>query len=645
MRSESGFGAVLLLLLLMATVSVPAGAVGAEPIDEVLPLRIELIDHSNHPEVLITVSVPRELVGKDIPEDQFAVLDGRTQVIPEVTRLSSDDLEVVLVLDTSGSMAGAAIEEAKSAAKAFTAQLPTGVRIAVVGFGSEPRTATSFTTDLAVADAAIDRLSARGETALYDAVAAAADLFENEARRAVVVLSDGGDTVSGSTLEEAIIGLLAAKADFYAVGLDTSETDDAALSRMSIASGGALVAAEDPAALAGIFDEIASGLVNRYLLRYTSESFEATEIVVGVAADGILAQGSERVNYPAPPAVAVTPGPPVTAPAVLDPIAPPTPIIAQAPGLLGNKAALFSGLGAIFLGSIIILSLLLTSDHRVRLSRKDKALSSESDASGVTKRAILFAEDKLQKGGRRSGLGILLERAGSRLRVGEFVLMAFSAALIAFSAGYFLGGWLPAVGLGALVAGGSRLPLQMRANRRQKAFADQLSDNLQLVAGSVRAGYGLVQAIDTVAGEALPPTSEEFHRIVAEINLGRDAGEALRAAAERTQSDDFTWVVEAMDVHRQVGGDLSELLDSVAATIRERTQLRRKVDALSAEGRLSAIVLLSLPFGLAGFISVANPGFMDELFMTGIGQTLIAVGLTLMAIGVVWMRKIIDLDY
>jgi len=352
------------------------------------------------------------------------------------------------------------------------------------------------------------------------------------------------------------------------------------------------------------------------------------------------------VNFPAPPAEDVPAAPTVTVPAALDLITPaPTPVVGQAPGLLGNRAALYSGAGAIFVGSAMILGVLFTSQRRIRLGRRDEALSTASEASGVTSRAILFAEDRLQKGDKRSSLGILLERAGSRLRVGEFLLMAFSATVVAFALGYFLGGWLAAIIVGVVVAGGSRLPLQMRATRRQKAFADQLSDNLQLIAGSVRAGYGLVQAIDTVAGEALPPTSEEFHRIVAEINLGRDTGEALSAAAERTQSDDFTWVVEAMDVHRQVGGDLSELLESVAGTIRERTQLRRKVDALSAEGRLSAIVLLSLPFGLAGFISVANPGFMDELFTTGVGQALIVVGLTLMAIGVVWMRKIIDLDY
>ncbi|MDH3730678.1 MAG: VWA domain-containing protein, partial [Acidimicrobiia bacterium] len=286
MTKESG--TVALLLLLMAMMLPSASALGAEHVDQVLPLRIELIDHSDHPDIAITVSVPRELVGTDISEDQFAVLEGTTQVVPTVSKLSSDDLEVVLVLDTSGSMAGAPLAEAKSAAKAFTAQLPAGVRVAVVGFGSAPQTATDFTTDLSAADSAIDGLSAQGETALYDAVAAAAGLFENEARRVVVVLSDGGDTVSGSSLEQAIIGLLAAEADFYAVGLDTSETDDAALSRMSIASDGALVAAEDPAALAGIFDEIASGLVNRYLLRYTSESFDATEVLVAVAASGIL---------------------------------------------------------------------------------------------------------------------------------------------------------------------------------------------------------------------------------------------------------------------------------------------------------------------------------------------------------------------
>ena len=637
---------VLLLILLMAMVPTPASA--QEQAEEVLPLRIELVEFDDHPNIAVTVSVPRPLVGKDIPADKFVVVDSGAPVAPSVEKLSNDDLEVVLVLDTSGSMAGPPLAEAKAAAVAFIAQLPQGVRLSAVSFGSEPRTVAGFTTDLEQVDAAIARLQAAGETALYDGIVTAASLFDagTEARRAVVLLSDGGDTVSSETLEVAIIDLLAAGADFYAVALETSEADSATLNRMAVASAGQVVAADDPAALSGIFNEIAAGLVNRYRLDYTTESFGSTEVVVGVVADGILAQGAERVTFPASPAVPAAPSPPPAAPQALEPVTPPPlPVAQSAPGLLGNPAALWAGAGAIFLASSIILGLALTAKRRIRLGGALATRNTEDESSALANRAILFAEEKLGDTKGQSGLSSLLERAGSALRPGEFLLMATSAAMVAFALGYFAGGLLPAALLGGLVVAGARLPLEVRATKRQTAFANQLGDNLQLIAGSVRAGYGLVQAIDTVAHEALPPTSDEFRRIVAEVNLGRDTGEALRASAERTRSEDFTWVVEAMDVHRQVGGDLSELLESVAATIRERTQLRRKVQALSAEGRLSAIILLALPFAIGGFITVVNPTYMRELYITGMGQSLIALGLVLMTVGVFWMRKVIDLDY
>jgi tight adherence protein B len=296
------------------------------------------------------------------------------------------------------------------------------------------------------------------------------------------------------------------------------------------------------------------------------------------------------------------------------------------------------------LAAAIILGLIFTTRRRALLGTTDTSPSGEQH-SDLAEKAIQFAEVALDGSDRRGGLPSLLERAGSTLRPGEFMLMTVSGTIVFFALGFFALGLLGAILLAAFAAIGARVLLEVKATKRQEAFADQLGDNLQLIAGSVRAGYGLVQAIDTVGHEALSPTAEEFRRIVAEINLGRDTGEALRASAERTKCEDFTWVVEAMDVHRAVGGDLSELLESVASTIRERTQLRRKVQALSAEGRLSAIVLLALPFAIGGFVTVSNPGYMDELYKTGIGQGLIVTGLVLMGIGVYWMRRVIDLDY
>jgi tight adherence protein B len=153
-----------------------------------------------------------------------------------------------------------------------------------------------------------------------------------------------------------------------------------------------------------------------------------------------------------------------------------------------------------------------------------------------------------------------------------------------------------------------------------------------------------MQAIDTVAKEAQPPAATEFSRVLSEARLGMPIDEALNAMAERVGGEDFRWVVLAINIQRQVGGNLAALLTTVANTLREREMVRRQIKVLSAEGRLSAMILVALPFVLAGYISVVNPGYINQLFEETIGKFMIVLGLVLMGIGILWMRKIIKID-
>jgi tight adherence protein B len=309
---------------------------------------------------------------------------------------------------------------------------------------------------------------------------------------------------------------------------------------------------------------------------------------------------------------------------------------------------LFGGAIALFAGLVILIVLAQTSERRVHLlGRADRkaAKGGRSAMTDVADRAVIFAESALQGRERQRRLAGTLEQAGIKLRPGEFAVLAVSSGLVAFTAGALLGG--PLVGMALTIATivVIRLGLGWKANRRQAAFAEQLPDNLQLLAGSVRAGYGLVQAIDAVSEEALSPSAEEFHRLVVEVNLGRDLNEALTASAARVRSADFEWVVEAMEINRQVGGDLAEVLERVGTTVRDRNQVRRKVQALSAEGRLSAIILIALPFTVAAVISVTNPDYLTELTGSTVGRALIGAGVVLMLVGTAWMRRIVRLVY
>lgn len=172
-----------------------------------------------------------------------------------------------------------------------------------------------------------------------------------------------------------------------------------------------------------------------------------------------------------------------------------------------------------------------------------------------------------------------------------------------------------------------------------------MADVLQLMSGSIRAGFGLMQAIDTVAHEVPAPAGEEFQRVKIETQLGRDRNETLLAMAARVGSEDLKWVVEAIEIHRSVGGDLADILDAVTDTIRDRNRIRRRIETLSAEGKVTAMVLTILPFALAGVIYAINPTYLSELVTTGAGQVLIGAGFFAMVIGMFWMRHITRLKF
>jgi tight adherence protein B len=188
------------------------------------------------------------------------------------------------------------------------------------------------------------------------------------------------------------------------------------------------------------------------------------------------------------------------------------------------------------------------------------------------------------------------------------------------------------------------LVMKVRISKRQAAFVDQLPGTLQLLAGSLRAGYGLLQALDAVVKEADEPTSQEFARVLTEVRLGMPLDESLEGMAQRLDSEDFHWVVLAIGIQREVGGNLAELLTTVAKTMRDRATLRRQIRVLSAEGRVSAWVVAVMPFFVAAALSLLNPGYLAELFTRIEGIVMVVMGLILLLLGGLWLRKIVDIE-
>jgi tight adherence protein B len=239
----------------------------------------------------------------------------------------------------------------------------------------------------------------------------------------------------------------------------------------------------------------------------------------------------------------------------------------------------------------------------------------------------------------------VLERAGVKMRLQDFVLLLIAGSMVAGAAGMVLAGPLLGVLLATAVPALARVVLNVRAARRRTAFADQLDDSLQLIASSLRAGHSLLQAIASVAREAEEPTRDEFARIVNETRVGRELRIALDETSARMASDDFVWVTQAIAINREVGGNLAEVLDGVGHTIRERNQIRGQVKALSAEGKLSAYVLMALPVGVVIFLSVANPAYIGKLVDNLAGYVMIGTCVLLMIVGALWLRKVVSFKF
>jgi tight adherence protein B len=264
----------------------------------------------------------------------------------------------------------------------------------------------------------------------------------------------------------------------------------------------------------------------------------------------------------------------------------------------------------------------------------------------VARSAVGLAERMMQRRGLNTAVDSRLEAAGLPLRTAEWVLIhlgtAVGSALLLL---LLSGGSLPPTILGLMIGlVGPWGFLIIHQGRRESRFLSQLPDTLQLLAGSLQAGYSLPQALDTVVREGDPPMSAEFNRALIENRLGLPVEDALEGIAGRMASRDFSWVVMAIRVQREVGGNLAELLNTVSETLRERERLRRQVRVLSSEGRLSGWVLGLLPVAFAAYLALARPGYVSVLWTTRLGWLMIATAVILLGVGVFWMSRAVKVE-
>ena len=277
--------------------------------------------------------------------------------------------------------------------------------------------------------------------------------------------------------------------------------------------------------------------------------------------------------------------------------------------------------------------------------RQPVSQASEGTQGWIPDRVTHFGRRFAESRGFSERLDAELEAAGVKVRSGEFVVLS----VVAFLVGGVLGAALMrspllALLIAAICGFAPTAALRAALRKRTERMREQLPDVLTIMASSLRAGHSFMQALDAVAREIPQPAATEFQRVVAEIRLGRSTDDALEALSERVGSADFKWAVLAVNIQREVGGNLAEILDNVADTLRERAQMRRQIRVLTAEGRLSAWVLTLLPLGIAAYMFAVNPEYIGLLFTTRMGLFMVGVAVILLVLGVFWMRKIVDID-
>jgi tight adherence protein B len=561
-------------------------------------------------------------------------------------------LGVVLVIDSSSSMVkNALIERVREAAHSFVDDKAASDRIAIVNFAREVTVAQDFTTDKEVLHDAIDGIAVDTGTAVWDAIVRAAHLYDDSSLQPnLIVFSDGEDVDSANTAAQAQAAVESVGATLFAVGVENSGFDE--LAKVATATGGASAIANDPSDVGGLFEQVQQTLRKQYVTTFASkveESGGAVPITLTVGG------ASETKEY--------TPGSNQAGAASLEPVTVSEP---SGPAFLRTSIGLAIGIGLValaaiglaygvaiaFFGRETTLGQTLSPYSDGFVAQPEFDADDGDDGRGqqlaqttILQRAVEATGEFAERRGFLTTVESMLERANVPLRPAEALFFyAAGVALVLLLLLALADSPLAALIGTVIIALVPPAILSFLANRRRKQFDGLLPDTLQLLASTLRAGYSLMQGVEAVSQEVSEPMGRELRRVVTEARLGRPLEEALEGVAGRMDSGDFAWAVMAIRIQREVGGNLAELLVTVAETMTERERLRRDVNALTAEGKISAIVLGILPVGLGLFIYTANPGYMDPLFDQTIGKIMLFGSIALAGFGFYWMKKMIEID-
>ena len=563
----------------------------------------------------------------------------------EVTGLTATNLgrakSIVLAVDRSQSMNGQPLVDAVAAARAFVAAKPAEDRIAIATFATEPLMLTGFSTSTTDADSTLRSISVDSVqgTTLYDALVLSAGSLSSEdlLGRVIIVVTDGNETRSEATLDEAITAAQDAGVSIYVVGIESSQFNPAPLQELADSTGGKYYGTASTEALAEVYTSIAEELSRTWRLEYVTTALPSEDVEVAAKAAGETA----TVTLTVPGEGVATRKPAVEGR-----------LPEQFFGTFWGQAAFAALVGVLVL---VACAFAFASPRGAWLKgRLEPHLDTRRRAAKRTGRerlkiaAGLFRATENALGNFKPWLRLqrTIERADVPLRTVELVYVMLAAGFVSglVAAGFTQS--VPWIAVGLL--GGTLLPylvVSFKAKKRVRAFENQLPDLLVTMAAGLKAGHSFRQSLQSVVDEDQPPASKELNRVLTETRLGRPMDEALAEMAQRVGSKNFEFVITAVTIQRQVGGSLAGLFDMVADTVRNRQQFAKKIKGLTAMGRASAYVLIALPVFVAGMLTVVNPEYMRPLWHTSTGRTLVLIGLGMIGVGALMLRKIVNFRY
>jgi tight adherence protein B len=545
---------------------------------------------------------------------------------------------VVFVIDASQSMSGEPITAAMAAVRSFEAHRSAGQSIGVIVFNRQLRVLLPLTTDGSRVTAALARTPTLGHgTRIYDALDLARGLLAGKvASGSIVLLSDGADLGSVAKPATVLHALAADHLRVFSVGLESSSFDRSALADVAAATGGSYVATAKPAGLIGIFDALGVTLSNQYVISYRSPIGPGRPVAVRIAIQGLPSVAVAGYSTPALKIVPAPPYHPSVFSKVIESSVTAFVLAILISGLFGWGVLTIVGRRSDTLPSRVGR---FVSVSEVRGSGRRKGPTSEQQAA---RQFLTRSERPFERHRRWQQLEISLSVAGIDMTAGRLIMLTAIATVVSLIVLVLLIGiWGVLIALAVPFV--VRSLIRAKVNRKRRAFAEQLPENLDVLASSLRAGHSLIAALTVVVEDTVEPSKSELRRVLVEEQLGVPLEDALKIVVERMDNQDIDQVALVARLQRDMGSNSAEVLDRIVETVRARMELRRLVRTLTTQGRFSRWVLTLIPVFLALALTLLNHGYLTPLFDHTLGRVMIAFACVMIISGSAIIGKIVDI--